>query len=508
MTDRPPARLERLARGAALQLAGKLTGRGAGFAAQMVLARVLGPAVYGVYGIGWTLFHMVGLVASLGLEHGAVLHASHHLGRDPDRLAAVLWRCLRLALVSGAAFGAGLALAAPLLAHGVFSTPELEPVLMGFGAGVVLVAGTRVAAASTRVSQRMRYSTLAEDLVAPVGHLAFVAVLLGMGWRLLAAVAAPVAAYAVAFAVALASLRLLYPGRLTSAGPADPPTGRLLAFSLATSLSGILGLLILWADRLLVGYYLPEAETGIYIVASQIALLFAVVLSAFNTVFSPMIAELYSKGEHRELEALFRTSTRWGIYLTIPGALAIVAFPAGLLGVVGEGYTAGALPLVLLVAGQMANLVTGAVGFLLVMSGRQNRLLALTAGGLVANVVLNALWIPRYGLAGAALATALSLGVLFTVVLLTVRGSLGLWPYDRRLVKGAVAALAAAGGLAVLRWAVDGVGPWHVAGAAALAYGVFAAALLVQGLDPEDRQTARSLLGRLGGGPGRSEGPP
>lgn len=499
MTEPPGARLQRLARGAALQLGGKLTGRGAGFIAQMVLARVLGPAVFGVYGIGWTLFHLVGLMASLGLEHGAVLHASRHLGRDPQRLGAVLWRSLGLALLSGTAFGAGLILVAPLLADTIYSTPALRPVLLGFGAGVVLVAGTRVAAAGTRVSQRMRYSTLAEDLVVPLGHLALVAVLLGMGWRLLAAVVAPVAAYAVAFTVALASLRLLYPGSLFGRRPAEPPTGRLLAFSLASSASGILGLLILWADRLLVGYYLAEAETGIYILASQIALLFAVVLSAFNTVFSPMIAELYGKGEHRHLEALFRTSTRWGIYVTVPGAMAIVAFPAGLLGIVGEGYAAGALPLVLLVAGQMANLATGAVGVLLVMSGHQNRLLTLTAAGLITNVALNVLWIPRFGLAGAALATALSLSVLFTALLLTVRGSLGLWPYDRRLVKGLVAALASAAALAALRWALDEVALWHLATAAVLAYGTFATVLGLQGMDPEDRETMRALMGRLGG---------
>lgn len=484
-----------------MQLGGKLTGRGAGFLAQMVVARVLGTAAYGLFGIGWTVFQLVGLVASLGLDHGAVLYASRRMEEGPGAAAAVLRRALVLTLLSGAALGLILALSAPFLARHAFSKPELTPVLLAFSAGVVLVAGTRVAAAGTRVSQRMGYSTLAEDLVLPFTHLGLLTVLLALGWRLLAAVAAPLVAYTVAFGVALASLRLLFPAPTTGADrreeSVDPPTGRLLAFSVTASLSGVLGLLTLWADRLLVGSLLGKADTGIYMAASQISLLFTVVLSAFNTVFAPMIAELYGKGERRELESLYRISTKWGLYVTAPLFLLILAFPTELLSLLGEGYGDGALPLTLLAGGQMVNLATGAVGMILVMSGRQNRLLALSALTLALNVVLNLLWIPRFGLPGAALATAVSLAALFSTALLAVRRAPGVWPYDRRYLKGGLAALATGAVLLVLRLAVPGAGLVHIAFALPAAYGVFAGVLAAQGLDREDGELAARLLDRL-----------
>ena len=494
-----PPRVQRLAGGAALQLGGKAAGRGSGFLAHMLLARVLGPALYGVFGVGWTIFQLVSLTASLGLEHGAVRYASRHLGRDPERLAGVLRRSLILALGSGLLFAAGLALAAPLLARRVFSMPALAPVLLGLAAGVVLAVGTRVAAAATRVSQRMRYSTLAEDLVLPVGHLLLLAVFLAIGWRLAAGVAAPVLAQALAFAVALGALRLLFPAVSSPVRAAEPSTGRLLGFSISAALSGLLGMLTILADRLLVGIYLPEAQAGIYVAASQIALLFAVVLSALNTVLAPMVAELHGRGEVRQLESLYRTCTRWGLYLTTPLFLVVLAFPADVLALLGEGFAPGAVPLAILAAGQMANLGTGAVGLILVMSGRQNRLLTLSALALGTNVVLNVLWIPRYGLAGAALATALSLGALFSAALATVRKSPGVWPYDRRLLKGALATVAAGGGLAALRLVaprlteLPGGAVWLPAAAVLTAYGLFAALLTLTGLDQEDRD----LLDRL-----------
>lgn len=505
-----PLRVARLARGAAVQLGGKLVGRGAGFLAQMVVARVLGTAAYGLFGIGWTVLQLVGLVASLGLDHGAVLHASRRLEDGPGPAAAVLRRALILTSISGAALGLTLALSSPFLARHAFSKPELTPVLLAFSAGVVLVAGTRVAAAGTRVSQRMGYSTLAEDLVLPFTHLGLLVVLLALGWRLLAAVAAPLVAYAVAFAVALASLRVLFPasgaGSGRSEAPADPSTGRLLAFSVTASLSGVLGLLTLWADRLLVGSLLGKADTGIYMAASQISLLFAVVLSAFNTVFAPMIAELHGKGERRELESLYRISTKWGLYVTAPFFLVILAFPTGLLALLGEGYGSGALPLTLLAGGQMINLATGAVGMILVMSGRQNRLLALSALTLALNVILNLLWIPRFGLPGAALATTVSLAALFSTALFAVRRAPGVWPYDRRYLKGALAALVAGGVLLALRLGFPEPGAVHLALALLAAYGVFAGVIAVQGLDREDRELAARVLARTRGRSVREEG--
>lgn len=493
-------RVRRLAGGAVLQLGGKLTGRGLGFLAHMLLARTLGTAAYGVFGIGWTLFQLAGLMASMGLEHGAVRYASRHLGRDPRSLAAVLRRALGLALGSGIAIGALLALAAPILSVRVFSMPELRPVLLGFSLGVALTAGLRVAAAGTRVSQRMRYSTLAEDLVLPATHLLLLVVLLGIGWRLAAGVVAPVVAYGVAFALAAYALRLLFPVSSRGAESRELSTARLLIFSGAAALSGILGLLTIWADRLLVGVYLSKAEAGVYVAASQISLLFAVVLSALNTVFAPMIAELHGKGEIAELESLFRISTKWGLYASCPLFLAILSFPGELLSLLGQGFSLGAIPMMILAAGQMANLATGAVGLILVMSGQQNRLLALSTLTLACNITLNVLWIPRYGLTGAALATAFSLTGLFSVALAAVRRTPGIWPYDRRLSKAAPAVLVAGSALVVLRLALPEPAAWHLAAVVAIAYGLFVTTLAVQGLDREDRTLLERLIGTGSGG--------
>ena len=53
---------------------------------------------------------------------------------------------------------------------------------------------------------------------------------------------------------------------------------KLLKYSLPVALGGVFGALIYWVDRLFVGYYRTETETGIYQAASQMSLIFAVVI--------------------------------------------------------------------------------------------------------------------------------------------------------------------------------------------------------------------------------------
>lgn len=484
--------VRRLAGGAAVQLAGKLVGRGSAFLLQLALARFLGPGAYGLYALGHTLFLITGLAASLGLEHGAVRFASRHLGEDEARLGAVLRRCLGLAVGSSLAVAAALYLGAARLAEGVFEKPGLTPVLALFAFGLPLIAGLRVAAAGTRVSQRMHFSAIAEDLVQPLSNLALVVVFWLVGWRLLGAVGALVLSFGTALVTAAVFLRRTFPAVTAPVDGRAPRAVELLGFSIPAAFAGLLGLGTLWADRLLVGIFLTEAETGIYVAAAHPATMLALLLTSFNAIFSPMIAELYQKGEQARLERLFRTCTRWGLCLAMPVFLAVVFFPRQLITVVlGAPYVSGERAMVILTSGQMVNLATGAVGFLLVMSGRQKLWMVMTAVALVANVVLNCLWIPRYGLEGAATATACVLVALFLAALYAVYRTLGLWPYDRRVAKDLAAAAVTAAALALIRWTGPDSEGWLVVLVLAAAPATFWISRALLGFEAEDREIFR-----------------
>jgi putative peptidoglycan lipid II flippase len=125
----------------------------------------------------------------------------------------------------------------------------------------------------------------------------------------------------------------------------------------------------------------------------------------------------------------------------------------------------------------------------------------MTAAALLANVGLNSLWIPRYGLVGAAAATACVLAALFVAALWAVHRSLGLWPYDRRVVKDLAAAAVTAAALGLIRWAGPGSQTAMVALVLAGAPAVFWISRAWLGFEAEEREIFRSLRRRSAASP-------
>lgn len=490
--------VETLAHGALTTLIGRVTGRAINYVVVIVIGRLLGPAQYGLYGIGLTIMALGGLAATLGLEHGVIRYGMRYRRSDPERLKGVIFEALGVTVVVGALAGALLFALAPWIAGEFFDKPDLAPVLKGFSLGILFYPVLRVAASSTRITQRMRYYVLSEELSAPASFIVLFFLLYALGWGLMAAVIGNVASTGVAAAIAMVLLVRLFPALHEGARPVYMPLRELISFSVPTAASGMMALIAMWLDRLMVGYYLTEAETGVYLASSQISFLFTILLISFNSIFSPMIADLYHHGQSRRLDELFKVSTRWGFYLGVPVFLVIALVPERLLTFIFDArYAHGAWPMVILSIGQMANLATGAVGFLLVMSGREKRWMLASGVALGANFVLNLLLIPRLGLEGAAVATAITVCGLFTVGLFLVRRSMGLWPYDRRLLKGGIAIAATAG---VLVWARR----WDLGNELAniltlctLSVVVFFGSLRALGLPPEDHDLLVLLRKRL-----------
>ena len=102
----------------------------------------------------------------------------------------------------------------------------------------------------------------------------------------------------------------------------------------------------------------------------------------------------------------------FGLVLCIAYALA----PEFFLGIFGDSYGLGIVPLVILGFGQLFNVFLGPVGNALNMANSEGVVFKVSAITLCINLILNALLIPYYGLVGAAIGTVTSL-VIWNVIL-------------------------------------------------------------------------------------------
>jgi O-antigen/teichoic acid export membrane protein len=497
--------VQRLAGGAWLSTAGKVVGMGLDFLRLAIMARLLSVDGFGLYALAWSLLRVGGLSAPLGLHNGVIHFATRFWKKSAPLFRGLVLRATAIAVGVGAVAGLLLFLLAPWLSSAIFDDPALLPVLRWFAWSLPFMTGLQVLAATTRVPQRMLASTLANDLIPSVTNLLLFLLLFWLMEGVLSAVWATVLAFAAGFAAAAFFVARMMPHAaapapaVESAAPLVPvSTGALLRYSLPTAMAGFFGILMNRVDRIVIGFFRPAADVGIYQAASQIAVLFTIVLFGFNLILAPMMADLFHKRDVKQMNEIYRVSTKWTIYLSAPLFLTVLIVPeATMTALFGAPFAAGSGALLLIAVGQMINASTGAVGTILTMTGRQNRWLLVSASMFLVNVVLNLLLVPRYGFEGAATTTLFTLAGLYLTGLVMVRRYLGLWPYDARYVKGLVAA-GTAGGAGLLLNQVLAATPWFsllsIGAACAL---LFALLLLLQGLDGEDRALFQLLRSRL-----------
>lgn len=266
-------------------------------------------------------------------------------------------------------------------------------------------------------------------------------------------------------------------------------------FSAATFGMAFLEFLLGQADKILIGFYLNAREVGIYSVAAALVIFVPIILQSVNQIFSPTIAALHSRGEHELLGRMFQTLTKWILGFTVPLAAVMAIFSRPLMSIFGNDFAVGWAILMIGALGQLVNCGTGSVGFLLLMSGNQRRLIQIQGVMALVMVGMNLALIPVWGITGAAVAAAAT-NVLSNIwYLWAVHDTLGLFPYNRsylRLIFPVGATLAA---LFVLQFESGHIHHnWLLVAIALVAgYLVFTVVALMAGLDSDDRIIADAV---------------
>jgi O-antigen/teichoic acid export membrane protein len=480
--------IDRLAAGAAVSILGVGVGRGLDFAKLVIMARLLGPEMFGLYALGWNFLRIIGILAPLGLHNGVVNFATRYWRVDSSAFKSIITRSVGISFAVGWIVTMILFVLAPWITAALFKEPEFLSLFRIFLLMLPFMGALRVAANASRISQRMQYAVASEEIAqASLNLVLFIAFYI-LGWQLFGAIVATVLSFVGAFIISIYYLARLFPNDRRAPSRKAIADRTLLVFSIPTALAGVFSVLISRVDRIFLGYFWPSSEVGVYQAAAQLSVIMALVLNAFNMILTPMIADQYNKRNMKHLEELFRINTKWGIYCVIPVVLLIVFTAEDLMSVLfGQEYIGGATALSILTLGQFVNIATGATGLMLIMTGNQTVWFRLSVIILAINLVLNLTLIPGWGMNGAALATAITVGGLFIIGLIIVRQILHIWPYDRRYYKGLVAGLIPTVFLFGIRaFNLDPLPNLLLSG---LVSGfTFIAVLVRLGLEPEDRE--------------------
>jgi O-antigen/teichoic acid export membrane protein len=258
------------------------------------------------------------------------------------------------------------------------------------------------------------------------------------------------------------------------------------AYGVPVAMSLILALVLATTDRFLLAAFLNQEAVGLYHAGYSLAnRTLDVVFIWLGSAGGPAMVMALERGGRPALREAAREQAQLTLLLTIPAAmgLALVAAPLSQL-MIGGDLAAGAAHVTpwIALSGLLAGLTTHYFHQAFTLGKRTALLTAAMVIPAAANLILNVILIPRFGLDGALWATPISYGLGLAASALLGRRSMALPIPWLTLVQAAGAGLAMA--LVVTRLPALGGLPELVlkAGAGGVVYGLIVAALDAGGL--------------------------
>ena len=174
-------------------------------------------------------------------------------------------------------------------------------------------------------------------------------------------------------------------------------------------------LLIQWIDIIILGYFETANTVGVYSVIMRISLFSSIILFSINGIVASEFSKLYSSDNMTELRFLIKKSSKIIFFITIPILILIVYFSELILGYFGLEFIIASKTLYILIVGQFVNILCGSVGYILMMTEKQNIFKNIMIFATCTNIILNIILIPKYSINGAAIASSISL-ILWNVI--------------------------------------------------------------------------------------------
>lgn len=404
----PHSDLVAIARGVILAFAIQVTGEGLDYLVRVCLARWMGIAQYGIYEyvLAWGL--MLAILAELGLPTAMLrLVAQYRVQQQWGLLRGAVrgsWAiALSLGIILAGAVSGGLQL------YGDRDWIYTVPLSLGIWM-MPLLALVRLQSEIARALGRVALAYLPWRVCWPLSVTIAALVWFRAGHPLTAIPAIGISIAALAALTAI-QLILLWRRIRTEADASTPTYAPRLWLRLAFPLLLTNGFLIVLkqTDILCIGAWVSPEAVGIYTAAAKTAMWVAFVLQSVNIVVAPRFAALYAQGNRQGLQQLVATVAHWIFWPSLAIAIALIAFATPVLQLFGSEFATARWELSVLAIGQLVNTSVGSVGYLMMMTGHQDRAAAVFGIAALANLVLNAIAVPLFGTIGAAVATALTL---------------------------------------------------------------------------------------------------
>lgn len=415
--------------GAVVLFIGLIIDKAFSFGSTVIVARYLSLSDFGLVSLGRTLMIFATLISLFGLDKGI----SRYLPREKNTASKrdIMSSATQMAFGVGLLSTAILYFLIPQISR-TFSLGKSEDILQIFIISIPILIGFRIILGGIRGTEKALPRVYSQHIARPASNIIIIAVVIifdlktsGVAWSY------PLS-YIIGGFVALYFLTNQVPIRLLKIYDQEAYM-KLISFSAPLVVSGLMYRVLSDIDVFLLGYLTTSLDTvGIYKIIYPFSSLLLLILTAFGYMALPIISKLDSEGKNEEIQDTYLLVSKWTFLFSLPITIIMLFFPETLISLTfGEKYLPGTVAFQILVVGFSIHTMVGPNGNTLQAIGNSKALMYCNLVAAVVNIALNFILISEMGIEGAAIATAVSYGLMnfFYTYLLYMNG--GIIPITR-----------------------------------------------------------------------------
>jgi O-antigen/teichoic acid export membrane protein len=396
------------------------------YVSQVLLARWMGRFEFGIYVYVWAWVGFLGMLTPLGVAYSAQRFIPEYRTRgDLGGLRGFLTGSRILCFVFGV--GAAIAMAGIVLALGQrISAYFVLPFLL---ASLTLPIFT-VSAMQDSTARSFDWIDIAlvpGFIIHPVTVLTATSTLYFLGSPVTAALVLAVACMGF-WAVVLVQFILLNRRLTESVEPGARRYEPLHWLRTALPLFIVDGffLMLTYVDTLVLQVFVGPADVAVYYAATKTLALVNFIYYAVSAACAHRFSEYHVGGETEKLRQFLADAIRWTFWPSLALAVVLLVLGKPILTMFGPGFAEGYPLICIMTVGLLARSAVGPAERLLNMLGQQKICAAIYGCAFAVNLALCIALVPRFGLFGAASATATAVVVESILLFVVAKRRLGL----------------------------------------------------------------------------------
>jgi O-antigen/teichoic acid export membrane protein len=209
----------------------------------------------------------------------------------------------------------------------------------------------------------------------------------------------------------------------------------MIRLGLYSILAGSAGAIIVYIDAIMVNWLLDEERTGVYSIAFYFGTIILIPARSLYRITSSVVAENFKTNKIAEIHTLYRQSCNSQLAIGTLLFIGIVANIDNIMALLPEDYSSGKIVILIISAGYLIEMATG-INQVIIVNSEHYRFDAYFVFSVVGiAVLLNYIFITKYGITGSAIATAITVLISNSLRYTLLYVKYGMQPYNSNTIK-------------------------------------------------------------------------